>query len=318
VPNAFSPPEFVFLPEYLVMVSSTNTNTFGYWQSPEEVIPADADYLYRARFTVRSNLEAKELTPQIRLRANSLNLQQGTVLGIESAGDGGASPDMSGTDYDLYFVPLADDDYVVLAFDLLNFNPDDAPEAELWLDTVIVERFDLDSLPLPTVVKEYTFDVSADGWTSKGAPIFYSLPEYAQSASTLQLRATNNTNTFGYWYSDPADITIGANQLYRGIFDVRTDVSDRALVPEMRLRFNTLNLQASSMLDVKSSGDGANSPGLTNTTYDKLYFMPPENCVGQGMMVSFDLLNFSPEDAPTGSLILDRVRIESLSPPAAP
>jgi hypothetical protein len=30
------------------------------------------------------------------------------------------------------------------------------------------------------------------------------------------------------------------------------------------------------------------------------------------------MLNFSPDDAPTGSLILDRATIESLTPPASP
>ena len=69
-------------------------------------------------------------------------------------------------------------------------------------------------------------------------------------------------------------------------------------------------------LFIASIGDGANSPGITNTTYDQLYFLPPANCVGEGLIVSFDILNFNPEDAPTASLILDRATIKRLSPSA--
>jgi len=86
----------------------------------------------------------------------------------------------------------------------------------------------------------------------------------------------------------------------------------------MRLRFNTANLQAARTLEISSSGDGANSPGTTNTTYDQLYFLPSANCVGRGLIVSFDILNFNPDDAPTASLILDRAIIETLELPGLP
>ncbi len=317
-PVVYTVPDFVWEPDYLKITSSTNTNTFGYWQSLQDAIPADADYLYRARFTVSSNLTATSLVPQIRLRANSLNLQQYDVLSIESAGDGGASPAASGTDYDLYFVPPANDTAAMLAFDLLNFNPNDAATAELSLDTVTVDRFALDSLSTPTVVQDYTFELSQDGWTTGGAPIAFSSPQYIYSSGALELRAITNTNTFGFWGNHPADITIEADKLYRGTFEIRTDVTNPALVPEMRLRYNTGNLQASHTFGISSAGDGANSPGTTNTTYDRLYFLPPANCVGEDLLVSFDILNFNPGDVSTASLILDRAIIETLSPPASP
>ncbi len=317
-PVVFSVPDFSWEPDYLKMISSTNTNTFGYWQSPQDAIPAEADYLYRARFRVSTNITDQSLVPQIRLRANSLNLQQYDVLSIESAGDGGASPDAAGTDYDLYFVPPANDTATMLAFDLLNFNPFDAPVAELSLDTVTVDRFALDSLFPPTVVQDYDFELSQDGWTTGGAPIAFSPPQYIYSSGALELRTTTNTNTFGFWGNHPADITIEADKLYRGTFEIRTDVTNPALVPEMRLRFNTGNLQASHTFGISSSGDGANSPGTTNMTYDRLYFLPPANCVGEDLLVSFDVLNFSPDDDPNGSLILDSARIEVFLPPEAP
>ena len=157
-----------------------------------------------------------------------------------------------------------------------------------------------------------------DGWTTGGAPIFFSAPQYTHAAGALELRALTNTNTFGYWGNTPADITIEADHLYRGTFEIRTDVSNPALVPEMRLRFNAGNFQASSTLGIVSSGNGANSPGTTNTLYDRLYFLPPVSCDGQSLIVSFDILNFDPGDAMTASLILDRAIIETISVPASP
>lgn len=315
VEGPFSPPEFTYEPDNVVMISSTNTNTFGFWQSPENAIPADSDYLYWARYRVSTDMENKALVPQIRLRANSLNLEQYDFVSIESAGDGASCPSTSGTDYDLYFVPPANDDFVVLSFDLLNFNPDDSAEAQLWLDTVTIDRIPLAALSPATVVWNYTFDVDTEGWTMGSAPVFFEEPEYSHADGALQMRATTNTNTFGYWGSNPADITIQADRLYRGTFEVRTDVTDPALVPEMRLRFNMANLQASHTFGIASNGTGGNSPGTTNTTYDRLYFLPPPSCVGEGLIVSFDILNFNAEDAAPASLILDRATIETLSPP---
>ncbi len=317
-PIIYTVPDFLWESDYLKMTSSTNTNTFGFWQSAQDAVSGDSSYLYRARFTISANITDQALVPQIRLRANSVNLQQYDVLSIESAGDGASSPSPSDTDYDLYIVIPPNDTSVSLAFDLLNFNPDDAAEAELALDTVTVDRFALDSLSPATVIQDYTFESSQDGWTTGGAPIVFTPPQYIYSSGALELRATTNTNTFGFWVNDPADITIEAERLYRGIFEVRTDVTSPATVPEMRLRFNTGNVQASHTFGILSSGDGANSPGTTNTTYDRMYFLPPAACVGQGLIVSFDILNFSPDDEATASLILDRATIETLSPPAAP
>ncbi len=315
-PVFFTPPNFSWEPDFLKLISSTNTNTFGYWLSPQMAV--SADYVHRARFKVMTNITNEALVPHIRLRVNSLNLQQYDVLSIESAGDGGASSTPTGRDYNLYFVPPANDTAVTFAFDLLNFDPDDAAVAELALDSVTVDRFALDSLSTATIVQDYTFALIQEGWTPGGAPVFFTQPDYMHSDGALELRALTNTNTFGYWVNNPSDITIEADRLYRGTFEVRTDVINRALVPEMRLRFNAGNFQASQTLGITSAGEGSNSPGTTNTLYDRLYFLPPAACVGESLIVSFDILNFNPDDAAEASLILDRATIESLPLPSTP
>jgi hypothetical protein len=201
---------------------------------------------------------------------------------------------------------------------LLNFDASDAPNAEVALESVLVERFLLDTLTSPTMNRSYDFETSQQSWSTGDGQEQFCDPLFSYPGLALHLRSTTNANTFGYWHSNAVDIVVEANRLYRGRFEVRTDVTERRRVPGMRLRFNTANLQASRTLGVESIGEGASSPGTMNTTYDNLYFLPPANCVGEGLIVSFDMLNFSPDDAADGSLILDRAVIEAFNPPATP
>jgi hypothetical protein len=318
VPVVFVEPSFARIAGFLQIISNDNTNTFGYWQSPSDSVPVSTNYLYRARFRVVSDQTYEFRVPQIRLRVNSSNLQQADYLAIESRNEAGASPTRLGAWYDLYFVTPSNDSFCMLAFELLNYDPEDATQATLSLDTVWVDRLSLDSLSTASLVRLFDFATSQDGWAQNAFPYVFSPPDFVCEAGALEMRSTTNTNTFGYWTSNSDDITIAGNLLYRGTFEVRTDVTSKSAVPQMRLRFNTGNLQASRTLGIESVGDGANSPGILNTVYDKLYFLPPANCVGENLIVSFDMLNFDPSDAATGSLILDRVAIETLEPPGTP
>jgi hypothetical protein len=259
------------------------------------------------------------LVPQIRLRANSLNLQQTDYLTIESTGNGAASPTTTGTDYDLYFVPPANDINMLFSFDLLNFDPGDSASAGVSLHLVVIDRFALDSLTSPTVVHDYTFDTSADGWTSHAAAIVFTPPIFSNTGGALVLEATTNTGCFGYWQNAEGDIAIAPEVMYRGKFTVRTDVTSQSAVPQMRQRFNAGNLQASCVYGVESIEEGENSPTTTNTIYDKLYWVPPASAEGAALLVSFEMLNFTPtEDAVDGQLILDQVTVETLDIPSLP
>jgi len=315
----FSPPQWVFEPGSLKLISQNNTNTFGFWVSPENAIPVTQEYLYRAQFTVSTDVAQPEIVPQIRLRVNARNLQQADYLTIDSNGDGGASPTPEGMTYDLYFVPPANEQFCMLAFDLLNFTSNDAPDAELALDSVLIDRFQLDTLDDSAGTSwTYDFETSQEFWFPGDGTYAFTDPEFIWDEGALHLRSATNTNTFGFWHSDGIDVIVEDNRLYRGTFEVRTDEPERSLVPQMRLRFNTANMQAARTLEISSIGDGANSPCTTNTIYDRLYFLPPANCVGSGLIVSFDILNFNPADATEASLILDRAIIETLSPPTLP
>jgi hypothetical protein len=245
---------------------------------------------------------------------NALNLQQFDYISVESTGDGGASPLPGGRAYDLYFVPPANNDWLVFSYDMLNFNPEDEEVGGVLLTSLTVERIPLSALSTGTVVASYSFDTSTEGWTEEGAPAALTLPGYAHIGGALELSSVAGANTFGYWQSNAGDITVAGDVLYRGTFEVRTEVADASAVAQLRLRFNTENLQVSRTLGYESIGDGANSPGVVTRIYDNLYFVAPANCVGGGMYICFDLLNFFwPYDY--GNLILDSVMVESLAIP---
>jgi hypothetical protein len=205
-----------------------------------------------------------------------------------------------------------------LAFDLLNFNPLDASDAVVYLDGITVNRFPLDSLSTHTVINDYTFEFDTNGWTTAGAPAVFTPPDSGHENGALYLKSSNNIDTFGYWQSNASDIIVVLNRIYRGTFAVRTDVTEQSRVPQMRLRFNAENLQASRVLGIESIGNGVSSPGTERTVFDSLFFLPPASCAGEGIFVSFDLLNFTPDDAAGGKLILEDAMVETLPVPNLP
>jgi hypothetical protein len=307
----FGVPQFSWQDGAITITATNNTNNFGYWQSPAE-IPIIADSLYRADYLVFTDVTDPLMVPQIRLRMNSSNLQVSDYLIVNSVGSGSLAPTDAGKDYYLYFVPPANDTTFLLACDLLNFDPTDAAQGMIGLEQVFVDRLPLDDLTTPTNAMSYMFVAGTDDWTTGGSPIVFSMPQAAYQSGALVLTSETNTNTFGFWQNDPADIIITPGVLYRGTFAVSTDLTDQSMVPEMRLRFNTTDLQASCILDVISAGDGGNSPSSTGSTYS-LYFYPDVVAPSSGLIIAFDVLNFNPADAANASLMLDSVNIETFT-----
>ena len=166
----------------------------------------------------------------------------------------------------------------------------------------------------------YDFETGLEGWRFSGTVLPFAAPMSIVHAGALSLIATSNTNTFGYWISDPTDVTIEAGKLYRVRCSVSTDVTDPALVPQVRLRVSTENLQASAVLDIVSAGNGAVAPAPSAKEY-VAYLYPPQSAAGSaqdGLGVAFDLLNFNPADAAFATLRLHDVRIDAFDIPSMP
>ncbi len=321
--SSFTPPNCYCQTGQIVLTAQDNTNTFGYWSSGADAVPVAANSLYRASWTVSTDVTDPLAVPQMRLRANSQNLQQADVLVVSSAGDGSYAPTPEGRTYEMYFVPPEsclgkpeDQDDLVLSFDILNFDPSDAANGSLMLDRVVVDAIHLDTLSTPTLLKTWSFDTDAEGWQFGTAPVF-TAPASDISGGALWLIAQDNTSTFGFWGGPAEEVQAQAGKLYRLRFSVSTDVTNQIEVPQLRLRVSSEDFQSSIVKAISSVTGAEMSPTSAGRSYD-LYFYPPQSLIGtesDSILVTFDMLNFDPADASTGALLLDTVTVESLSAP---
>jgi hypothetical protein len=314
----FTLPIFYYTGGQLSMVSQNSYFTFGYWASPDDEVPIYADSLYYLRWEVSTDVTDRSVVPEIRLRTNTWTLQQAVELDVKSVGSGDYSPTPLGNVYHMFLEPANNGYYLALSFDLLNFDPTDAADGTVNLDRVTVYRMSKYDITSATPLKIYNFNSSTyEGWTFYSPPAF-TAPISGHSGSGLMLLANNNNfNTFGYFTSDGADITLTTPTLYRATFTVTTDQTDQRTVPGLRLRLNAGNFQSSVAQTVSSTDDGAYSPTPMGKTYT-VYYLPPTSALGEPLLASFDMFHFSADDNPTGSLILESAIVETLDVPSVP
>jgi hypothetical protein len=94
-------------------------------------------------------------------------------------------------------------------------------------------------------------------------------------------------------------------------------VTELENVPGLRLRVNSEQFWASFSKTIESRNGGDMSPDSDGKNYD-LYFFPPQEAIGSpsdGLLFSYDLMNFDPSDAANGDLILDSVKVETFPLP---
>ncbi len=320
----FTPPECYYLPGHIILTAQDNTNTYGFWTSELDAVPVIADCLYRASWTVVTDVTDLLAVPHMQLRVNSQNLQQADILVVSSTGDGSYSPTPDGRTYEMYFIPPEsalgkpeDQDDLILSFDILNFDPSDAAYGSVMLDRVVVDAIPLETLDTPTLLKTWIFDTDSESWQFGSAPIFFTPPTSTIASGALWLTAQNNTNTFGFWSGPSELVQAEAGKLYRLRFTVSTDVTVQEQVPQLRLRTSSEDFQSSIVKVVSSVTSAEMSPIPSGRTYD-LYFYPPQSLVGteaDSILAAFDILNFDPADASNGALMLNSVAVESLNVP---
>ncbi len=134
----------------IISISSGGLTSFGFWLSP--VFDIEANRIYRAIYKIARNDVAANDVPDFRIRAISENFQASTYLLVNSGSLGSSSPKEISegfTDYTFYFVPpfsASADEKIPgerLAFDLLHINPNDASNAELFIDSIELESAEL-------------------------------------------------------------------------------------------------------------------------------------------------------------------------------
>jgi hypothetical protein len=151
VEPVFTAPTFDSQPGYLAITSTTNTNCFGFWQSPTvEFLPSPPNSqvspgkLYRAKVNIRTDAGASDF-PQFRLRIGTTNNASVAITTISSAAGNDLFPGITGRDYYVFYVPPygALPEGLYIAVDLLNFDPGDNPTASLYIEDVEVKEFEL-------------------------------------------------------------------------------------------------------------------------------------------------------------------------------
>ncbi len=325
VPGAFSRPTGVASETGITIISTDNTNTFGYWYGVGHPVPIVSDCLYRFRFQVSTTLTDPSQVPALRLRLNTASGEQSDLLQISSGDTGSCSPTPTGVVYDLYAYPPQRSsttsmgmDVFYVSFDVLNFDPSDAATAGVSLQGVEVSRIALSNLSGSQELRAYDFKTGSEQWRYSGTIAPFSAPLSGWASGCLQLRSTSNTDTFGFWSSDPGEVDLDTiAKLYRGVFTVSSDQVDRTKVACMRLRIGSEDGQAMVMKTISSPTPATQAPGPAASQY-AVYFLPMQGILGSGLLSAFDMLNFDPTDNPQVTLSLDQVVVETLDIPTMP
>jgi hypothetical protein len=234
------------------------------------------------------------------------------------------------TNYDLFFEPPIsscsrpeDLDDMFPSLDVYSFDPNDDVGTTIELHRVFVDRISVHTLSPKEVLEDYTFDSNTEGWFSGSAPGMFELPTAYHIPGALALQAVNNSNCFGFWTSPNDVLTSTGSELYQVTFSLVSNVTDRTQTPGFRLRLNTADFAWCVSQTIMSHGDGEMSPFTDSQNPGKryeynLYFYKPPTAEQLRLNVSLDMINFNPDDSPTGVLYLDRCRIQTLELPHFP
>lgn len=318
----------------------SNTNSFGFWESPfiytdiPEMPVRQDDLLYRATYEIGSNVAAS-LAPTLRVRTSSRDFQRSDVLVVTSIRDGAISPSLPPRLYTHYFEQAPDADALRLNFDVLSFDPSDATNAIVALDSVIVDAIEKSSLTGETV--EMTRDFAGSGplgFTPRNAEPALTAPGYFDGSAGLKIAGFDPDLPrqdpsfypevfFGYWGQE-SSTQMRADRLYRVRWLVSSDAEagELANVPTFRLRLNDDSLRFSMLTNIDSVNPDANIPTVGDPKYYDLWFALPAQLDGSAWVFSFDYLYVTKlgageiQDDPNLVVALDWLEVTSFDLPA--
>lgn len=309
----------------LALRTVDNNNTFGFLFAPEISFtdnPSSAplniiggtgeDSLYRARFTVSSDVNDPGNTPGLRFRAAAGNFSQTTELNVSSTTVNGFTPTSTNTmDYDLYFQIPENQSSLRLFADVLNFGGADAANASVFVQNVTVENIDLNLLSTPEIVRNDDLDQDSfqnlyrvTGADSSGSVNFLPVTNNADDENTgrgLRLGPVVNRSTaasdvhYGSFEST-SGVPMNADRLYEIEFYVSSDASSRSQVPSFRLRVNDESLNFAKAVQVDSINNSSRVPVDNNPIRYKLWLATPLSLEGNQIRPSFDYILPGPSD----------------------
>jgi hypothetical protein len=315
-----------------------NTDSFAYYLSPTFTINSPrrgsstvingllgSGSLYRATFTVKSSVDSAALSPTIRLRSNSGNLEQSDVTVITSQGEGSLSPDSAtAKSYRHYFSQPASSSSFTLAFDVLNFDPSDAAAATLFVQDVTVEALAAPAAGGTEVTSLDFVANGASGFTFQNAlptiaePAVNAIDDGLHIAGIAPARVVIPQGTlFGYWTGE-STATLTGGQLYAATFLVASNATaeNKGSIPTFRLRVNDSSMKFSAYVNIDARDTSSRVPVTGAPESYTLWFEAPAAIDANTLHFSFDYLYVggSGEDAYT-RLVLQSITMSSYPAP---
>ncbi len=318
-------PAFYNVPEYLeeagrLGLRAGHIDTFGSWTTFDSILSTLPESLFRARYTLHSSSTDASVVPSFRLRLNREDYKMASTYVVHSTGDGSFSPTTDNKSYDVYFNPFQGPGVqesavggLIASFDITHFEWSDDAQVDVYMDEIEIDRLPLSFLDgeFDNPV-EYTFESDEEGWVTETSPQ-YDAPLFSYFNGSLTMQAQNNTNTFGYWCSPT--LAVVDDRVYRMRCLVGSNAAQPTESPDFRIRLTALDYQSAAGIGVYSSGDGECAPSSGVEAVYTLYYKPAPGTSSSGMVATFDMLNFSYENNPTGLLYLDNVIVDSAQEP---
>jgi len=295
--------------------TGTAYGDFGFWISPPNRVQFIPDSVYHGVFILSSDQMDPTLVPQVRMRANSDDGQYATVLLLESVTPAAIMPGPTPSQYDMLFTappqPLTEQGAgLTLSFDMVDFMPDNDPTAQVMLNDCYVLRASATTLRQSlTTVAVYDFEAGDDGWSFLGV-LGTPLPTGSATTGALNIEFATNMGAFGYWAS-PAGPPAPTTAVIVADYTMSTDIIDPAIVPTIRLRMGSASGQQGSYVAINSTESGGTSPELA-PAMATLWAWPQPAIAGEDLNFAFDLVNFDPNDAASGRISLEEIRIQTL------
>lgn len=339
--SAFTPPAGVQENNVLALTTTDNTNTFGYFVSPvfrvgtfSSETPSDlllngttgSDSLYRATFTLRSNVSSALDVPQFRLRASSENFEQSSMVGFTSATASTPAPTTAAKAFRHFFtLPVASQNRFRLYFEVLGFDSSDAASARLECDAVQVDSLSISGLRAGRQESRVTFtNAASNGWSVRGASSF-SVPASSADAGGLRLGPAvggeAGATYFGYWGSPESSagaVLLGTDRLYRARFAVSSTATDGQLarIPAFRLRMNDASLNYNALVVVESTNAAGDLPRGGAAREYSLFFEGRAELANSPLLFAFDyLLPAGSDNDPALAVRLESLKVDSWPKP---
>ncbi len=321
----------------LAIDTEDNQFTFGFWKSPVVLLsngvapmgPTSAaalkgaieeDSFILCEFDISNNLLDQSLSPTVRLRATEIDFSRSDMLVFTSMGTSEFSPSQIPRTYRQVFETTQRHGAFEVYFDVLNFMADNATSSSTYLESSRIEVMDKTSLNDEIIELSETF--SEGGLENWG--FFNAEPQVVSSGSdftTSSLALFGNSERAGEFQlgifsreNTQDHVQLQTGRLYEVSFQVSTNYQNTAELPTFRLRVNTDNDQAASIINLESEGTDPILPTPSESQVYKLYLIADPGVAGHSLIPSIDYIFTPGQDTDlAASIELEQIVIKSYS-----